>query len=66
MSNLYRPADDYDNWWTLGSTVEFDYHGTRLTGEIVRVYAAGTSFHVEVDGRRYEADIHADNMSMVW
>lgn len=54
MSKLYRPQDDYRNWWTLGSTVEFDGpYGERLRGEIVRTSSNPTYVHVEVNGRIY-------------
>ncbi|MHC2481596.1 hypothetical protein [Rhizobium leguminosarum] len=67
MSRLYRPQDDYDNWWALGSIVEFnDPYGERLRGRIVRTSSNPTYFHVEVRGRRYEVDLHEDNMEMVW
>lgn len=66
MSNLYRPQDDYRNYWALGSRVEFDHDGERLQGEIVRTSSNPTYFHVEVNGRRYEVDLREDNMSMVW
>ena len=66
MSNRYDASSDYRNWWTLGSTVEFDGpNGERLRGELVRT-CAGTYVHVEVNGHRYEADIRGDNMTMVW
>jgi hypothetical protein len=66
VSNLYDPSDDYRNWWNLGGIVEFDGpHGERLRGEIVRVSSNPTYFHVEVDGRRYEVDLRADNMMQV-
>jgi hypothetical protein len=67
MSKRYNPASDHRNWWALGSTVTFDGpYGDRLTGEIVRTSANPTSFHVEVDGVRYEVDLRNDNMEMVW
>lgn len=66
MSTRYDPSSDYRNWWTLGSTVEFDGpYGERLRGELVRT-CAGTYVQVLVDGIRYEADIRDDNMTMVW
>lgn len=66
MSQRYDASSDYRNWWALGSTVEFDGpYGERLTGELVRT-CAGTYCHVLVNGERYEADIHDDNMTMVW
>lgn len=52
--------------WTLGSTVTFDYYGTRLQGTIVRTSSNPCYFHIEVDGVRYEADLHDDHMAMVW
>jgi hypothetical protein len=67
MSNLYRPQDDYRNYWNLGSTVEFDGpDGRRLRGEIVRVSSNPSYYHVEVNGRRYEVWQPQDNMQMVW
>jgi hypothetical protein len=67
MSNIYRPQGDYRNWWQLGQTVEFDGpYGERLTGTLVRTSSNPTYIHVEVNGRRYEADIVDDNASIVW
>lgn len=66
MSQRYDASSDYDNWWSLGSTVTFDHYGSRLKGTIVRTSSNPTYFHVAVDGVRYEVDLHADNMSMVW
>lgn len=67
MSNLYRPQDDYRNWYQLGATVEFDGpDGTRLRGEIVRTSSNPDYFHVEVDGRRYEVSCRDDNMRHIW
>ena len=46
----------------IGDIVEFDHYGSRLCGEVVRVYAARCDYHVEVDGERYSVHITADNM----
>lgn len=67
MSSRYRASDDHNNWWTLGSTVEFDGpEGQRLRGEIVRTSSNPTYLHVYANGRRYETDIVTDNMEMIW
>jgi len=67
MSRRYDPSSDYDNWWTLGSTVEFDHGNRRLRGTISRVYFGDPAeIHVEVDGVRYEVNINADNAEMIW
>jgi hypothetical protein len=51
-------------WLELGRTVWFDGPGgERLCGEIVRTSSNPTYFHVEVDGTRYEVDLHNDRMS---
>lgn len=66
MSNVYDPRSDYHNWWNLGGIVEFDGpDGIRLRGEIVRTSSNPTYFHVDVDGCRYEVDMHVDNMEQV-
>lgn len=58
---------DYRDRFQLGDTVEFDHCGTRLRGEIARVYFGNPcAFHVEVNGTRYEVDLHEDNLEMVW
>jgi hypothetical protein len=68
MSRAYDASSDYRNYWSLGSTVEFDApYGGRLRGEIVRVYFGNPAeMHVDVNGRRYEVNIHNDNATMVW
>lgn len=66
MSNVYRPEDDYRNWWNLGGIVTFNGpDGDRLRGEIVRVSSNPCYFHVEVDGVRYEVDSQRDDMEQV-
>ncbi len=45
----------------IGDTVSFDYHGTRLTGKVIRVYNTRTIYHVLVQGHRYLVSI-ADQM----
>jgi hypothetical protein len=64
MSNLYRGYDYENNWLSLGSIVWFDGpYGERLRGEIVRTSSNPTYFHVWCNGKRYEVDLHQDNMS---
>jgi hypothetical protein len=66
MSNVYRPQDDYRNWWNLGGIVEFDGpDGERLTGEIVRTSSNPDYIHVEVNGTRYEVFFSRDNVQQV-
>lgn len=65
MSERYDPSSDYNNWYNLGGIVEFDHYGRRLVGEIVRTSSNPCYFHVEVDGVRYEVDLHADNMRQI-
>lgn len=51
-------------WLELGRTVWFDGpYGDRMCGEIVRTSSNPTYFHVEVNGTRYEVDLHNDRMS---
>ena len=67
MSKRYDPSIDRDNWYSLGSTVEFDGpYGTRMRGEIVRSSSNPDYYHVQVDGVRYEVSLNGDNMEMVW
>jgi hypothetical protein len=47
--------------FSLGDIVAFDYAGTRLVGEVVRVYNTRTLFHVSVRGIRYEVEVPGDN-----
>lgn len=44
----------------LGDKVSFDHEGERLIGEIARIYASRTLFHVEVNGERYSVDVDDD------
>lgn len=64
---MSRVFDDPSAWLELGSWVWFDapgwHHRVRLYGEIVRTSSNPAYFHVEVDGTRYEVDLHRDHMS---
>ena len=64
---MSRRLDDYEYqpFLELGDKVSFKYYETKLYGEIVRVYNAGTLYHVEVDGRRYEVDLHEDKVKRI-
>lgn len=55
---------DWRDRWQLGDRVSFSYYDTRLHGVIVRTSSNPTYFHVEVNGRRYEVDLHDDDMKM--
>jgi len=58
------PGKDHNAQFNLGDKVSFDYHGTRLTGTVVRVYNTGLLYHVEVDGERagrYEVEVPDDD-----
>lgn len=48
----------------LGDMVYFNYGGSRLYGEVVRVYATHMNYHVEeADGSRYAVNIIEDKMA---
>jgi len=67
MSRQLYPWNDLNNYFRLGSTVEFDGpDGGRLTGTIVRTSSNPDYLHVEVRGHRYEVSINGDNAEMVW
>jgi hypothetical protein len=62
MSRMLDRGDYCQGDFELGERVSFMHGGERLYGEIARVYNTRTLYHVEVDGRRYEAQPGADNM----
>lgn len=65
---MSRLADrDWDPW-AMDAKVTFDGpYGERMRGRIARIYFGDpAAFQVEVDGERYEAHIHADNMVPGW
>lgn len=47
--------------FALGDRVSFDHNGERLTGKVVRVYNTRLTYHVEVNGQRYEVNVGEDN-----
>lgn len=61
----YIDRSEYRDSYQLNDRVSFMHYGTRLYGEIARTYNGNPcAFHVEVDGRRYEVDLHADELRM--
>lgn len=56
-----------DDSFEFGDIVEFDApSGSRLQGEIVRIYNARIHYHVKVDGLgRYSIDITSDNVKLI-
>ena len=61
---MSRLVDSYEftRDFELGERVSFDHEGTRLTGEVVRVYNTREWYHVEVDGQRYEVHGREDDI----
>lgn len=67
MSSIYDPRSDHRNLipW-LGDTVEFDGpDGERMRGEVVRA-GAGSTYHILVDGVRYQADSIEDDIEKIF
>jgi hypothetical protein len=62
MSNLLSGYEYDDNEYDLGDRVSFLHDGERLTGTVVRVYASRLNYHIQVDGRRYEASVPGDDI----
>ena len=53
---------EYDPFFCdLGDTVSFLHNGERLTGKVVLFYNTRLFYHVEVDGRRHEVNVSADD-----
>ena len=66
MSSL-TPRYEYDDGsFELGDRVSFDGpYGSRMTGEVVRVYNSRNCYHVEVDGVRYTVRTDGGNVDNV-
>lgn len=65
MSRMMSKHEYDDGGFELGDMVSFLHDGERLVGEVVRVYSDRLNYHVEVDGRRYEACMPDDDIRRV-